>query len=459
MSDFTEHDLIAFHLNELSLQRELELRTALATDPELAAESQEIAATLGLLRDHAPSPVVTAAVAEHHWQRLRPALAPARATPIVWWRSFSLGTVCGLALPCLYLLLLHTRAPGPTPPAPAQHVAAAASPDRSSPSTQAETNPGTVRNLLQPAAANCIMPAPRFQLAENAPLPPAAPFFANQQAALQQSAAQNLAASATASPPRVLPPAADGLSSLPVAGRSVEDLPRSTNQSVMVESAPLPVETASVSPALSQLPNAPRKLSRHPVTIVAAALGNLTLARTADSQTVSEASAPGGLAGIEVPFSRWLGFRVEASSHPATYGYKDVAIVGTSAAPNVGQIATQQYEFSPSAVVRFPTSTRVSPYLQAGAGAVIFVPKGASSPWVSRQYRAAGIIGSGVNVRLTRHIDFTAGYRGVIYRTPLFTTEGNPPPGTYSGGTLVRRTLSSQPFVGLTYTFGKGGSE
>jgi hypothetical protein len=74
MKSIDETELIAYHLRELSPLRTRAIRLALERDPELAAESEAIAATLRLF-EAAPTPTVDTATLDRNWQSLRPSLA------------------------------------------------------------------------------------------------------------------------------------------------------------------------------------------------------------------------------------------------------------------------------------------------------------------------------------------------------------------------------------------------
>jgi hypothetical protein len=85
---FREEELIAYHLGELSWWKQKLLRRRLETDPQLAAESEEIAATLKAFSSD-PEPVASAAVLDRSWQRVRSSLTvldtpPRFQRPSVW---------------------------------------------------------------------------------------------------------------------------------------------------------------------------------------------------------------------------------------------------------------------------------------------------------------------------------------------------------------------------------------
>lgn len=95
-SQFSEDDLIAYHLHELPRLRAWSLKRALERDTELAAESEAIAATLRVFCD-APTPAVDEAMLERSWGRVRSSLAvlpetrPRRAWSL--WSAVAAGTL------------------------------------------------------------------------------------------------------------------------------------------------------------------------------------------------------------------------------------------------------------------------------------------------------------------------------------------------------------------------------
>lgn len=73
MKTVREEDLIAYHLGELSRWQRMQVRHRLERDPELAAESEEIAATLRAFCCD-PAPVVSEATLDRSWERVRGSL-------------------------------------------------------------------------------------------------------------------------------------------------------------------------------------------------------------------------------------------------------------------------------------------------------------------------------------------------------------------------------------------------
>jgi hypothetical protein len=113
MKKFTEDDLIAYHLGELSWWRRLVLRKALENDAALAAESEAIAETLRAFGADA-APVVDDALLERAWQKVRPSLevlAPAPHRGRTLWMVGAGSALAGAAAVVLLLLTFGNRVP------------------------------------------------------------------------------------------------------------------------------------------------------------------------------------------------------------------------------------------------------------------------------------------------------------------------------------------------------------
>jgi hypothetical protein len=112
MKNFSEEDLIAYHLNELPRVRAWSLRRELESNAELAAESEAIAETLRAFRD-APTPRVDDAMLERTWNSVRPSLAvlsPQRPRRFVMWSAVAASSVAALGVVAL-LLPMGLRTP------------------------------------------------------------------------------------------------------------------------------------------------------------------------------------------------------------------------------------------------------------------------------------------------------------------------------------------------------------
>ena len=90
---------------------------------------------------------------------------------------------------------------------------------------------------------------------------------------------------------------------------------------------------------------------------------------------------------------------------------------------------------------------RLSPYVLAGAGAVVFDPTGNASgfvPGAQTQTKAAFVYGGGVDYKLMEHIFLRAEYRGLVYGRPDFGLDA-----LHSGAT----THTAQPSAGIGFRF------
>ena len=101
MKTFSEEDLIAYHLGELAWWEKMLLRRRLRLDAELAADSEEIAATLRVFSGDA-APVVSEAMLERSWQRVRGSLgvldAHSRSRRGWVWGMAVVGTVAAIVI-------------------------------------------------------------------------------------------------------------------------------------------------------------------------------------------------------------------------------------------------------------------------------------------------------------------------------------------------------------------------
>jgi outer membrane immunogenic protein len=109
-----------------------------------------------------------------------------------------------------------------------------------------------------------------------------------------------------------------------------------------------------------------------------------------------------------------------------------------------GAVGVQNYshEVSAAYVFRLPLK-RFTPFVTAGAGALVFDPKdyqGADS-----QTRAAFVYGGGADFNISRHVFMRAEYRGFVYNSPTYNL-------TSLDGT-DRITHRAEPSIGFGYRF------
>jgi len=125
----------------------------------------------------------------------------------------------------------------------------------------------------------------------------------------------------------------------------------------------------------------------------------------------------------------------------ANYGY---SLNTQSFVSSGGALGVKNYshEISGAYVFRLPLK-RVTPFVSAGAGALVFDPKdfqGADS-----QTRPAFVYGGGADFNISHHIFMRAEYRGFVYSSPTYNL-------TSLDGT-DRITHRAEPSIGLGYRF------
>src|SRR5882724_359704 len=123
------------------------------------------------------------------------------------------------------------------------------------------------------------------------------------------------------------------------------------------------------------------------------------------------------------------------------YGY---ALNTQNFVSSSGALGVQNYshEISGAYVFRLPMK-RFTPFVTAGAGALVFDPKdfrGADS-----QTRAAFVYGGGADFNLTHHVFMRAEYRGFVYNSPTYDLSGL--------ADADRITHRAEPSVGFGYRF------
>jgi opacity protein-like surface antigen len=105
-------------------------------------------------------------------------------------------------------------------------------------------------------------------------------------------------------------------------------------------------------------------------------------------------------------------------------------------------VNTNSHEATAAYVFRFPRR-RWSPFVLAGAGALIFDPRafsGASTP-----ARAAFVYGAGADANLSNHLFLRAEYRGFLYNSPTYDLPA------WNG--LARVTHRAEPSIGFGWRF------
>jgi outer membrane immunogenic protein len=149
-------------------------------------------------------------------------------------------------------------------------------------------------------------------------------------------------------------------------------------------------------------------------------------------QTTSESG--GELASYRFFFGTHSG--VEAS-----YGYSRTTQTYDLGGGPLG-VNSNSDEIFGAYVFRFPRK-RWSPFLLAGAGALVFDPRNATG--ASTQVRAGFLYGGGADFDIHRRFFVRAEYRGIFYNSPTFNVNA------LDG--LDRYTHLAEPSVGFGYRF------
>jgi outer membrane immunogenic protein len=160
------------------------------------------------------------------------------------------------------------------------------------------------------------------------------------------------------------------------------------------------------------------------------ALGSFVKQTTENGVDQSATNSAGVLATYRYYFSRHNG--VEAN-----YSWKS----NTETYTGFG-VGTNSHEISAAYVFRMPMK-RWSPFVLAGAGALIFNPQNFAE--ANTQTRAAFVYGAGADVNLTNHLFVRGEYRGFVYNSPTFDLAG------LNG--LDRVTHSAEPSIGFGWRF------
>jgi opacity protein-like surface antigen len=154
------------------------------------------------------------------------------------------------------------------------------------------------------------------------------------------------------------------------------------------------------------------------------------------------ASSEGGLLVIyRFHFNRW-------SAAEANYSFTRLNQIYTySNESSSSSVLAKVHEISLAYVFTFgrPAEAKYRPFAEAGIGGLFFVPISSSSfAGATTQDRFVPIYGGGVDVALSKHLSFRAGYRGVLYSAPDFSIAPQ---------VTNKQTHLAEPYLGLSYRF------
>ena len=160
------------------------------------------------------------------------------------------------------------------------------------------------------------------------------------------------------------------------------------------------------------------------------ALGSFVKQTTEDGIDQSATNSAGVLATYRYYFSRHHAVEANYSWTSNTQIYTGFGV------------DTNSHEISAAYVFRMPMK-RWSPFVLAGAGALIFDPKNFAG--ANTQTRAAFVYGAGADVNLTNHLFVRGEYRGFVYSSPTYDLAG------LNG--LDRVTHRAEPSIGFGWRF------
>jgi opacity protein-like surface antigen len=169
--------------------------------------------------------------------------------------------------------------------------------------------------------------------------------------------------------------------------------------------------------------------------------GFFTKDTTGQGTTERTSNTGGFLVGYRYDLNRWL-------AAEAVYGYdRNTSHYFGSAASS--RIQANVHQATGGFVVRIPTSARfrLSPYVLAEGGALVFDPTGnlfGTVPGAQRQATGVFAYGGGADFPLIKHVALRAEYRGLVYSAPNF--------GLSSLNTNTV-THTAQPSAGLVFRF------
>lgn len=113
------------------------------------------------------------------------------------------------------------------------------------------------------------------------------------------------------------------------------------------------------------------------------------------------------------------------------------------------RIQSGVHQFTGSMILNLPSrpSSRLSPYLLVGGGALLFTPSSNqfnSLSGANSQAKGAFLYGVGANYALTKALALRAEYRGLVYSTPDFG---------FGGLATNSITHTAMPTIGLSFRF------
>jgi opacity protein-like surface antigen len=169
--------------------------------------------------------------------------------------------------------------------------------------------------------------------------------------------------------------------------------------------------------------------------------GFFTKDSTGQSTTQRGTETGGFLVGYRYHFNHWL-------AAETVYGY-DRNSQEYFGSAGLSRVQANVHQATGGFVVSLPTSAkwRLSPYLLAEGGALVFDPTGNAFGTVAgAQRQAVGVFsyGGGVDYVLMKHLSLRAEYRGLVYNAPDFGLASH---------NVDKVTHTAQPSAGVVFRF------
>jgi opacity protein-like surface antigen len=169
--------------------------------------------------------------------------------------------------------------------------------------------------------------------------------------------------------------------------------------------------------------------------------GFFTKDTTGQGTTQRGTETGGFLLGYRYHFNRWL-------ASETVYGYERNSQQYFGSA-GLSRVQSNIHQATGGFVISLPTPARfrLSPYLLAEGGALVFDPTGNSlGTLVGAQRQAVGVFsyGGGVDYPVIKHLSLRAEYRGLVYNAPDFGV---------SSLNMDKITHTAQPSAGIVFRF------
>jgi len=169
--------------------------------------------------------------------------------------------------------------------------------------------------------------------------------------------------------------------------------------------------------------------------------GLFTQSSSGNGTTHSATETGGLLATYRYHLNHWISFE-------GAYGY-DLNSQKYLSSASAFRIQSRMNQMTGDLVLRLPSrpSARISPYVLAGGGALLFDPTGNLTDTVfgaQSQTKGVFVYGAGFNYAIRKRIALRVEYRGLVYGTPDFGLSG------FQTNSI---THTAQPSVGLAFRF------